>query len=87
MGTRYSTPPVPTQYPYPGYTLPCRTVMPGLVTVPHGHVPEVNSVVGLKSVGQLSLCAVFSGFWNMTEVYNLVEVGRINNHYLIPGNK
>ena len=43
--------------------------------------------VGLKSVGQLSLSLVFSGFLGMTEVYNLVRIGRINNHSSIPGNE
>ena len=41
--------------------------------------------VGLKSVDQLSLDELFSGFQGMTEVYNLSEIGRINNHYYIPG--
>ena len=42
--------------------------------------------VGLYSVGQLTLGAVFSGFEGMTEVYNLVKIGRITNHFSIPGN-
>ena len=41
--------------------------------------------VGLKSVAQLSLDDCFSGFQGMTEVYNLSEIGRINNHLYIPG--
>ena len=44
-------------------------------------------VVGLISVDQLSLVPHFSGFPGMTEVYNLVKIGRINNHSYIPGNK
>ena len=44
-------------------------------------------VVGLISVAQLTLDGLFSGFRTMTEVYNLVEIGRINDHYLIPGNE
>ena len=44
-------------------------------------------VVGLRSVDQLSLDARFSESGGMTEVYNLVEIGRIINHCLIPGNK
>ena len=47
----------------------------------------VNSVVGLISVEQLSLDAHFSGLTGMTEVYNLVKIGRINNHNVIPGIK
>ena len=43
--------------------------------------------VGLRSVGQLSLGTHISGFEGMTEVYNLVYVGRIINHFTIPGNK
>ena len=42
-------------------------------------------VVGLKSVEQLSLSDRFSGFQGITEVYNLVDIGRINNHFVIPG--
>ena len=62
--------------------------MPGsarLGTLPHGHVHGVNMVVGLKSVHQLSLSVQISGFRIMTEVYNLLEIGRINNHSFIPG--
>ena len=44
-------------------------------------------VVGLKSVGQLSLVTHFSGFQGITEVYNLVDIGRINNHFHILGTK
>ena len=44
-------------------------------------------VVGLRSVDQLSLSTQISGIRGMTEVYNLVYVGRIINHLLIPGNK
>ena len=42
-------------------------------------------VVGLISVGQLSLDDCFSGSRVMTEVYNLVEIDRIINHSPIPG--
>ena len=44
-------------------------------------------VVGLISVRQLSLDPQISGFQGMTEVYNLLEIDRINNHLYIPGNK
>ena len=43
-------------------------------------------VVGLKSVGQLSLDTQISGSGELTEVYNLVRIDRINDHLLIPGN-
>ena len=51
----------------------------------HGQSGGVNSVVGLISVVQLSLYVLFSGFQGMTEDYNLLRIGRINNHYVIPG--
>ena len=44
-------------------------------------------VVGLISVGQLSLDAGFSVSRTMTEVYNLVEIGKLTNHLHIPGNE
>ena len=44
-------------------------------------------VVGLRSVAQLTLVGLFSGFGTMTEVYNLMRIGRISNHLVIPGNK
>ena len=43
--------------------------------------------VGLKSVVQLTLSVQISGFGTMTEVYNLVRIGRINNHFFIAGNE
>ena len=43
--------------------------------------------VGLISVGQLSLSEHFSGSRVMTEVYNLSDIGRINNHSFIAGNE
>ena len=76
--------PVPT---YPGYTPPPTTaadVIHAPTAVLYG---GVNSAVGLRSVGQLSLSARFSGSKGMTEVYNLVEIDRITNHLGIPGNK
>ena len=44
-------------------------------------------VVGLISVDQLTLGTEISGFHGMTEVYNLLKIGRINDHSLIPGTK
>ena len=49
-------------------------------TLPHGHDGGVNMVVGLIMVAQLTLSAQISGFQGITEVYNLVDVGIINNH-------
>ena len=40
----------------------------------------LNMAVGLKSVAQLTLSVHFSRFRGMTEVYNLMRIGRINNH-------
>ena len=84
--TRYSPPRYPPQLPHPGYTPPLRTLTPGLVMVPHGHVRGAKLVVGLKSVGQLSLSTHISGLRTITEVYNLVEIDKITNHLGIPGN-
>ena len=42
-------------------------------------------VVGLISVAQLSLFVHFSGFWGITEGYNLVKAGNPNDHFVIPG--
>ena len=44
-------------------------------------------VVGLISVARLTLSAQISDITGITEGYNLVETGRINNHIVIPGNK
>ena len=71
----------PVPYPTPG-TPPPRCTM---ATRVHAAGHCLNMAVGLKSVGQLTLGAVFSGLQGMTEVYNLVETGRINNHFSIPG--
>ena len=79
--------PAPQSYHHPGYTPPHHMLTPGLITVPHVHVPEVNSAVGLKSVDQVSLSLHFSGFQGFTEVYNLVEIHKITNHSVIPGNE
>ena len=46
-----------------------------------------NQAVGLISVAQLSLSTHISGSRVMTEVYNLVGIGRTINHLYIPGNK
>ena len=43
--------------------------------------------VGLRSVDQLSLVGHISGSQGMTEVYNVRNIGRINNHSFIPQNE
>ena len=53
----------------------------------HGAYGRVNMVVGLISVARLSLWVHFSGFQGITERYNLLRIGRINNHYVILGTK
>ena len=70
--------------PHPGYTLPhrCPSMMYN-----RGARDQRNSAVGLKSVDQLTLSVHFSGFQTMTEVYNLLRIGRINNHLSITGNE
>ena len=76
--------PVPTT---PGTPLPCPRVGTLLATLPHGSYGGGNMAVGLISVAQLSLCTRFSGSEGMTEGYNLLRIGRIINHYCIPGLK
>ena len=44
-------------------------------------------VVGLISVAQLTLSPEISDIDLITEVYNLLRIGRINDHYVIPGTK
>ena len=82
-----ATHPVPTPVhpsPYPGYT--SRYCPAPSAAVP-GSSRWLNKAVGLKSVDQLSLSVRISGSGGMTEVYNLSEIGRINNHKGIPGNE
>ena len=74
--------PLPATHPYhhPGYT-PASDAVPGTRNSTAARWSRgVNMVVGLKSVCQLSLCVQISGFQDMTEVYNLIRIGRINNH-------
>ena len=69
--TRYSPPRYPPTIPPPGYT-PTPPPHPGTATADVSAVPaRKNSVVGLISVGQLSLSPGFSDIRTMTEVYNL----------------
>ena len=70
--------------PHPGYTPPHATRQQCTREQLH---PGLKEAVGLKSVDQLTLCVVFSGFEGMTEVYNLIRIGRINNQFTIPGTK
>ena len=86
VGTRYSPPPgIPSPH-HPGYTLPRHRLHGQAGPWLQEHVPDLNMAVGLISVAQLTLDGLFSGFHSMTEVYNLVEIRRNNNHFLIPGN-
>ena len=81
-GYRYSTPPAHPSYHHPGYTPPTTVIA---VHGPGMQSREVKVVVGLISVEQLSLSALISGFWGITEVYNLLRIGNPNDHKLIPG--
>ena len=85
--TRYSTLPYPPSPHYPGYTPATPSSAALLATPPHGHVPDLNIAVGLKSVDQLSLSVHISRFGTITEGYNLLITGRINNHFVISGNE
>ena len=75
-------PPVPTT---PGTPLPYPTVVLMTSVLPRGAAAQKNSVVGLKSVEQLSLSTQISGFQGMTEVYNLSAAGIPNDQKCIPG--
>ena len=77
-------PPATHQLPTPG--TPSRYVH-GYQHACTGQYGGANSVVGLKSVAQLTSGGYSSGFQGITEVYNLIPVGRINNHLYITGNK
>ena len=81
---RYSHPATHPSPHYPGYTPP-GTMLHATATGTAAAQPK--EAVGLKSVAQLSLSARISGFLGMTEVYNLVKVGRINNHFVISQNE
>ena len=85
--TRYS----PSRYHppshYPGYTPPPPTCRWSLYSRCTGHAGRTNMVVGLKSVRQLTLGTQISDIRGITEVYNLVKIGRIINHFSIPGNE
>ena len=81
VGTGIAPPGPPQPCTTPGTPLPHRTEPATPRTLDHVH----KLVVGLKSVGQLTLGTHFSGFQGITEGYNLVIVGRINNHFHIPG--
>ena len=80
VGYRYSTPPTPPHTPPPRV----RPSHPGarytVYRAPAAMYSGVNSAVGLKTVGQLTLSPLFSGLWTITEVYNLVRIDIFNNH-------
>ena len=71
--TTPGTPPLPARHP---------VLMRAVTAVPY---TRLNSAMGLKSVQQLTLSDQISGFQGLTEVYNLINIGRINNHFTIPG--
>ena len=72
---------------YPGYTPPLPRRVPRVRCTWDCSARGLNSAVGLKSVAQLTLSVLFSGFRGMTEVYNLVTVDNPNDHFVIPGNE
>ena len=76
-GYRYSPPPDP-----PGPHPPRVHLHPTLLHAEADTAlyPGLNMVVGLKTVGQLTLSVHFSGFRGITEVYNLSKAGNPNNH-------
>ena len=69
---------------HPGYTPPPPCMASRRVAAPWH---QSYMAVGLISVGQLTLDGHISGFGTMTEVYNLIKIGRINNHSFIPQTK
>ena len=81
LGTGIALPPT-HRPPHPGYTPPASRCY---VCCSAGHAGQVKVVVGLRSVDQLTLDDEISGFRGITEGYNLSGIGRINNHYAIPG--
>ena len=85
--TRYSPPGTLPAIPHPGYT-PAPPAVRHRYTECSPQCPAgLKEAVGLKSVDQLSLCTLFSGFEGMTEVYNLSTAGIPNDHFSIPGNE
>ena len=76
----------------PGTLLPIPRVHPSpypstASAVPGTALEQVNMAVGLRSVAQLTLDGHISETRGITEVYNLVRIQEISNHFLIPGNK
>ena len=82
--TRVVPLPTPPSSHHPGYTSSTTLLHAEADTVLAARAKEA---VGLISVGQLSLWVLFSVLQGITEVYNLVETGRIINHSVIPGNE
>ena len=64
-------PPGPPHIPIPGYTLPMPALASRRVAAPW-HAKYM--AVGLISVGQLTLRALFLDLRTITEVYNLVRI-------------
>ena len=63
--------PTPPRYPTPGTPLPPPLHLTSRLHGCTGTSAEHNMVVGLKSVGQLTLSPEISDIRGMTEVYNL----------------
>ena len=76
--------PTPPSHTHPGYTSPLPRTHAD--TLP-GYTRQSNMAVGLKSVVQLTLGDHISDIGTITEVYNLSNIGRINNHFFIRGNE
>ena len=84
-GYRYSPPRYPPQSP-PSHTPGTPPLAPGMAARWLRELLTAKYMaVGLISVEQLTLRPEISGSGGMTEVYNLVGIGRIINHLLIPG--
>ena len=77
LGTGIAPLPAPPSSHHPGYTLPAPLLMHA---VTQRSVHRAKVVVGLISVDQLTLRLRISDIEGMTEVYNLLRIGRINNH-------
>ena len=80
VGYRYSTLPATLIPPPRVHPLPLHPGTPPSWAYCSAVRTRSNMVVGLISVTQLTLGAQISGFHTITEVYNLVRIGRIINH-------
>ena len=81
VGTGIAPPGTHPVIPPPRVHPPSHCTVTGLL----GLAVPGNMVVGLRSVGQLSLSGHFSDNRDMTEVYNLRIAGNPDDHYCISG--